>query len=90
MTKTGDVSIASKVRELADSHLVTNERDGISRLAVAITSLTGDIVELDDIEQLLVNLKRKGVLSKTEAFVFHRGYLIEKRGTKKSLDVECS
>ncbi|MCU5771156.1 hypothetical protein N5923_02440 [Erwiniaceae bacterium BAC15a-03b] len=48
-------------------------------MAVAITSLTGDVVKLDNIEQLLVNLKKKGVLSKSEILTLEGGYLQEKR-----------
>ncbi|MFB3303369.1 hypothetical protein [Pseudomonas sp. AMR01] len=85
MTNTADVSIASQVREMARAHHVTAERDGISRMAVAITGLAGDVVELDGVEQLLVNLKRKGVLSKSETLALQGSYLQEKRRMKKTL-----
>ncbi len=85
MTSTTDVSIASKVRRLAEAHHVTAERDSISRMAVAITGLAGDVVELDGVEQLLVNLKRKGILSKSETLALQGSYLQEKRRAKKKL-----
>ncbi|PRA34104.1 hypothetical protein [Pseudomonas poae] len=85
MTKTADVSIASQVRRMAKAHHITAERDGISRMAAAITSLAGDVVELDGIEQLLVNLKRKGILSKSETLALQGSYLQEKRSAKKKL-----
>ncbi|SDR29815.1 hypothetical protein SAMN04490186_4855 [Pseudomonas grimontii] len=85
MTKTADISIASHVRRLARAHHVTAECDGISRMAAAITSLAGDVVELDGVEQLLVNLKRKGVLSKSETLALQGSYLQEKRRSKKKL-----
>ncbi|ARB31202.1 hypothetical protein HX787_27620 [Pseudomonas tolaasii] len=85
MTKTTDVSVASKVRKMAEVHHVTAERDGISRMAIAITGLAGDVVELDGVEQLLVNLKRKGVLSKSETLALQGSYLQEKRRLKKTL-----
>lgn len=47
--------------------------------AVSITRLAGDIVELDDVEQLLVNLKKKGVLSKSEILALQGRYLQERR-----------
>lgn len=84
MTKTGAVSVASQVRELAKDHKVTAERDGMSRMAVSITRLAGDTVELDGIEQLLVNLKRKGVLSKSEILALQGRYLQERRAQKRS------
>ncbi|EZI24857.1 hypothetical protein PUN49_29255 [Pseudomonas extremaustralis] len=87
MTNTADVSIASHVRRMAKAHHVTAERDDISRMAAAITSLAGDRVELDGVEQLLVNLKRKGVLSKSETLALQGSYLQEKRRSKKPLSV---
>lgn len=51
MIKTTAVSVASEVRRLVKSHNVTAERDGMSRMAEAITSLAGDVVKLDNIEQ---------------------------------------
>ncbi|WP_413737547.1 hypothetical protein ACL2XP_05450 [Sodalis sp. RH21] len=83
MTKTAVVSVATQVRRLAKSHNVTAERDGMGRMAVAITRMAGDVVELDNVEQLLVNLKRKGVLSKSEILTLQGGYLQEKRDSKK-------
>ncbi|WP_433770490.1 hypothetical protein [Pseudomonas putida] len=83
MKKPADVSVASQIRRLARDHKVTAETDGMSRLAVTITRLAGDAVELDGVEQLLVNLKRKGVLSKSEILVLQGRYLQEKRRSEK-------
>ena len=85
MTKTAAVSVASHVRKLAKDYKVTAERDGMSCMAVTITRLAGDLVELDNVEQLLVNLKKKGVLSKTESLALQGRYLQEKRRSKKKL-----
>ena len=74
---TGDV--VSEVRKLARMHKVTAERDSSSCMALTITRLAGDAVELDGVEQLLVNLKRKGVLNKREMMVLQGRYLQEKR-----------
>ncbi|HDS7437731.1 TPA: hypothetical protein QH504_004470, partial [Klebsiella pneumoniae subsp. pneumoniae] len=60
------VKVASYVQELVKENNVTANRDVMTRMAVIITALTGDFVELDKIEQLLVNLKKKGTLSKNE------------------------
>ncbi|EXF91812.1 MULTISPECIES: hypothetical protein [Pseudomonas] len=84
MTQTAAVSVASQVRELAKDHKVTAERDGMSRMAVTITRLAGDVVELDGVEQLLVNLKKKGVLSKSETLTLQGRYLQERRSQKRS------
>ncbi|WP_413791920.1 MULTISPECIES: hypothetical protein [unclassified Pseudomonas] len=83
MTQTATASVATQVRKLAKAHNVTAEHDGMSRMAATITRLAGDVVELDGIEQLLVNLKRKGVLSKSEILTLQGEYLQEKRRAKK-------
>ena len=81
MSKTAAASVASQVRKLAKAHKVTAERDEMSRMAETITRLAGDVVELDSVERLLVNLKKKGVLSKTETLALQGRYLQEKRGS---------
>ncbi|EGJ2442247.1 hypothetical protein IHF75_001699 [Salmonella enterica] len=73
------VNFASYVQELAKENKVTANRDVMSRMAVTITALTGDFVELDKIEQLLVKLKKKGILSKTEILQLHGRYIYEER-----------
>ncbi|MEL7937479.1 hypothetical protein [Pseudomonas delhiensis] len=80
-------SFASQVRKLAKAHEVTAERDEMSHMAVTITRLAGDVVELDSVEQLLVNLKKKGILSKTETLALQGRYLQEKRCSKK--ETQC-
>ncbi|WP_339489113.1 hypothetical protein [Pseudomonas sp. EL_65y_Pfl2_R95] len=85
MTKTTTVSVAEQVRMLAQVHQVTAERDGMSRIASNITRLAGDDVELDCIEQLLINLSRKGVLTKRETLSLQGRYLLEKRSLNKKL-----
>lgn len=86
MTDTATTNVASHVRALAKTHHVTAKRDGMSRMATAITRLSGDTVELDSIEKLLINLKKKGVLSKTEALALQGRYLREKRHPHKALN----
>ncbi|UII72292.1 hypothetical protein LVW35_03700 [Pseudomonas sp. HN11] len=89
MTKPATKSVASEVRQLARTHKVTSERDSVSRMAACITSLSGDTVVLDSVEQLLVNLKRKGVMSTSDLLAMQVRYLTEKsageRRAKKKL-----
>ncbi|PKA73034.1 hypothetical protein ATI02_6145 [Pseudomonas baetica] len=85
MTRSATGSVAAEVRQLAKEHEITAERDSLSRMAATITRLAGDAVELDSIEQLLVNLKRKGVLSKTEIMALQGRYLQEKRRCEKQI-----
>lgn len=89
MAKSASLSIANKVCELAEVHRVTTQQDGISRMAVAITCVTEDIVELDMIEQLLVNLKKKGILTKVEALEIQGFYLRERRQFSKVSAERC-
>ncbi|CAI1100538.1 Uncharacterised protein [Serratia quinivorans] len=79
------VSVARYVHKLAEDHKITDCRDGISRMAAAITGLADDAVELDDVEQLMVNLKRKGVLTKSEILNLQGRYFREKRNAQKKL-----
>lgn len=58
---------------------MTANRDDMSRMAVSITGLIDDSVELDNVEQLLVNLKKKGVLSKSEILESQGRYFREQR-----------
>ncbi|MDK1254827.1 hypothetical protein QMS78_20295 [Cronobacter dublinensis] len=83
MPKSLSPSVASKVRHLAASHDISASCDNMSRMATAITRLAGDTVVLDNIEQLLVNLKRKGVLTKAEILSLQADYLEEKRQARR-------
>ncbi|CAI1782245.1 Uncharacterised protein [Serratia ficaria] len=85
MTQRAIVSVASYVHQLAKDHEITHSRDGMSRMAVAITGLADDAVELDEVEQLLVNLKRKGVLTKPEILSLQARYFREQRNARKKL-----
>lgn len=86
MTQTAADSVATRVRRPAKAHNVTAEADDMSRRAVTITRLAGDVIELDDIERLFVNLKRKGALSKSEILTLQSEYLQEKRRSKKGFE----
>lgn len=54
--------VADFVEKLAAQHGVTGELDRVDRIASTFTRLSGDDVELDRIERLLVSLGRKGIL----------------------------
>ncbi|QBL18999.1 hypothetical protein [Pseudomonas aeruginosa] len=75
--------VATETQRLAQANGVSAERDGLSRMALTITCLAGDSVSLDSVEQMLINLKRKGALSKSQAFDLQRRYVIEKRKAKE-------
>lgn len=85
MTQAAAVSVASQIRKLAKTHKITAERDRLSRMAMTITGLAGDQVELDNVEQLLINLKRKGILDRAQTLDLQGRYMQEKRHAKKKL-----
>lgn len=84
MTQTANGSVENQVRKLARDHHVSADPDSMSRMAVLITRMAGDVVALDRVEQLLVNLKKKGVLSKAETLALQGRYLQERRAKKRS------
>lgn len=75
-------SVSREIELLAQAKGVTACRDKLSTMAVTITQLAGDRVELDRVEQMLVNLKRLGALSKSQAIEYQRAYAQEKRQSK--------
>ncbi|ELY3597981.1 hypothetical protein ACSDIA_003297 [Cronobacter turicensis] len=85
MPKNASPSVASKVRHLAAVHNISASCDSTSRMATTITRLSGDTVVLDNVEQLLVNLKRKGVLTKAESLSLQADYLKEKRQSRRKV-----
>lgn len=72
-------NVEEYVRALASAHGVTPEEDAYDRMAHVLTKLSGDDVELDEVERLLVGLKRKGVIEKTEMLMLQLEYLEGKR-----------
>ena len=71
-------NIEAYVRALAAQHGVTLEQDAYARMAQVLTNLGGDDVELDEVERLLVGLKRKGVIQGTEMILLQAEYLRSK------------
>lgn len=67
--------IADFVEKLAAQHGLTGEMDRIDMMASTFTRLSGDKVELDRIERLLVSLGRKGILDQEDIFSLVEQYL---------------
>ena len=57
--------VSTFVRALASKHGVNAEETQFDRLASVITRMSGDEVELDETERLLVALCRKDIISDT-------------------------
>lgn len=72
-------NVEEYVRALAAEHGVTLEQDAHARMAQVFTALAGDDVELDEVERLLVALKRAGVIQGAEMVLLQAEYLRTKR-----------
>jgi hypothetical protein len=76
---TGDKrDVEAYVRALASEHGVTLEQDAYAKMAQVLTNLGGDDVQLDQVEQLLVGLKRKSVIDGKEMLLLQAEYLRSK------------
>lgn len=67
------------VRQLAEQSGITSERDSISKMAQAVTELAGDDIVISEVETLIANLHRAGIISKSEGITLIGRYLAEKR-----------
>lgn len=72
-------SVKKYVEWLAKENGVTKERDKYSLAVDAVARVTGDYVELDDTQILLINLKNSGVLSSKEHMHIAHKHIIEKK-----------
>jgi hypothetical protein len=68
---------AAHIRSLAEKYHVAYVRTQSDALAHHITRLAGDDVELDEIEELLIALQRRGHLSRAEMVQLQARYLRE-------------
>lgn len=68
-------SVAAHVRQLAVAHGVTYAATSADALAGAITRLSGDDIELDATELLLIALHRAGHLTNAESLRLQHGHL---------------
>ncbi len=68
---------AAHIRSLAEKCHVAYVRAKSDALAHHITRLAGDDVELDEIEELLIALQRRGHLSRAEMVQLQARYLRE-------------
>ncbi len=71
---------AVTIRALAQFYNIAYHPSHLDNLATDITRLSGDNVTLDDVEYLLIELGRRGVISRRTALAMQHGYLKEKSG----------
>jgi hypothetical protein len=82
MTRTMTTLTATEeIHALARAHGVTYTRSALDDFGDTITRLSGDDVELDETEWLLVTLERAERIGGVEATLLHARYLRE-RGRK--------
>jgi len=77
--------VAEFVRDLARQHHVHYRRTAADELADAITRLADDDVTLDEIECLMIALRRAGVLTADNFVPVQVKYLRERLGVPESL-----
>jgi hypothetical protein len=70
---------AAHIRNLAQKYRVAYIQTSNDALAHHITRLSGDDVELDEIEQLLIALQRGGHLTRMEMVQLQASYLGESK-----------
>lgn len=66
------------IRELACQHGVHADRDALDDWCEAVTAHAGDDVQSDEVEQLVIGLRRKKALSGIELTKLHARYLEER------------
>lgn len=70
-----DLTPEAVIRSLAEKHGISPERTATDDWADVITRLAGDEVIADEVEDLIVNLRRKGIISAKEATALYGDYL---------------
>lgn len=70
-----DANPADTIRSLAMRNGVVAERALIDDLADAVSNLAGDQVMHDEIEDLVVAMQRKGIISGEQAVALYGDYL---------------
>ena len=66
------------IRDLAKSHGITAQRIGIDDLADTFTRILDEEVETDEVEQLVINLRRANIINKKKAIELLGAYLSKK------------
>lgn len=66
------------VRDLARRHRIDAGRTAIDDWADDVTRLSGDDVSLDEVEELIVGLRRSGAVDGAELTRLHSRYLDER------------
>lgn len=68
------MGVETYIRNLAKQHGVTAQQDALSRMAVKLSELSGDDVQMDEMQQILINLVRGKYIKTHDAFYLLRLY----------------
>jgi hypothetical protein len=79
MSKRAEGAIVARFRKMAEDHRMAYVPAAGDALARQSASLAGDDVQLDEIEELLVALQRRGHPSRTKMIQLQAAYLREAR-----------
>ena len=70
--------VGEHIRKLAAQHNVVYAKTVGDEMASVIARLSGDAVEMDEVELLLIALERAGVVPSEDVLPLHVSYLREK------------
>lgn len=72
-------NVAAFIRQLAERHNVTYVETAADTIARVVTSLSGDDIEIDDIENFAVALCKRGVITKAQSLELIGSHVREKQ-----------
>jgi hypothetical protein len=70
--------VADHIRMLAAKHKIVHLKSSLDEWADTVTRLSGDNVQLDDVELLLVELSKAGIISGSDRTMLQVKYLNER------------
>lgn len=68
------MGVETYIRNLAKQHGVTAQQDALSRMAVKLSELSGDDVQMGEVQQILINLARGKYINTHDALYLLRLY----------------
>lgn len=74
-----DTTPEQAIRALARQHGIVAERTATDAIADTITHLSGDEVIYDEVEDLVVTMRRKGIITPEQATSLYGDYLDDVR-----------
>ncbi len=74
----GEISVASFVQRLARERKISYEQEPLDDFAGAVSRLSDAEVEFDEIELLVVALRRNDIVTPKQAILLHAAYLRQK------------